>query len=380
MSLIGNRLTLHIGSAVPLPAPPLLTRNLESVQVTQTDEGRSGFQISFLSGRSGPQDLLDDPLVSSPLLQAFNRVILTVTFNVRSRVLMDGIITHQELSSGDAPGTTRVTVTGEDVSVMMDMKDQSAEHPAQPDSAIVTKLIQRYAHYGLVPEVVPPKVIDLPNPIERVPVQQCTDLGYIEELARRNGHVFYVSPGPKRGVNRAYWGPPKRIGVPQKALSVNFGSETNVDSITFDLDALAPELVEGAIQDHRTNRKFQVRTFASLRVPLSAKPHWLVNRRNLRVSRFREVTPGLISASGRAQSQTDRSTDPTLTATGKLDAVRYGDVLEARGTVGVRGAGWSYDGLYYVKKVTHSLRQNEYNQEFTLTRDGLGSLTSAVRP
>ncbi len=380
MSLIGTRLTLLIGTSVPLPAPPLLTRNLESVQVTQTDEGRSGFQISFLAGRSGPQDLVDDPLASSSLLQTFNRVILMVTFNVRPRVLMDGIITHQELSPGEEPGTTRVTVTGEDVSVMMDMKDQSAEHPAQPDPAIVAKLILRYARYGLVPVVIPPRVIDPPIPIERVPVQQCTDLAYVEELGRRHGHVFYVSPGPLPGSNRAYWGPPQRTGAPQKALSVNFGSETNVDSISFNLDALAPELVEGDVQDHRTNQKSPVRTFASLRAPLSAKPHWLVNRSALRVSRFREVTPGFISASGRAQARTDRSTDPTVTATGKLDAVRYGDILEARGTVGVRGAGWSYDGLYYVKKVTHSLRQNQYTQDFTLTRDGLGSLTPVVNP
>jgi hypothetical protein len=284
------------------------------------------------------------------------------------------------LAPGDQPGTTRVTVTGEDVSVMMDLEDQSAEHPAQPDPAIVAKLILRYARYGLVPVIIPPKVIDPPIPIERIPVQQCTDLGYIEELGRRNGHVFYISPGPVPGVNQAYWGPPKRISVPQRALAVNFGSNSNVDSIHFNLDALAPERVEGDVQDHRTNQKFPVRTFASLRPPLSAMPSWLVNFSKTRVSRFRETTPSVVSAFGRAQSRTDLSTDRTVTATGKLDAARYGDILEARGTVGLRGAGWSYDGLYYVKKVTHSLRHNEYSQEFTLTRDGLGSLTPVVRP
>src|SRR6185295_9201781 len=102
-----------------------LTRNLESIQVTETDQGRSGFQLSFLSGRSGPQDVVDDPLLLSPLLRTFNRVTVVVTCNVRPRVLMDGIITNQELAPGEQPGTTRVTVTGEDVSVMMDMKDES---------------------------------------------------------------------------------------------------------------------------------------------------------------------------------------------------------------------------------------------------------------
>ena len=380
MSLLGVRLTLLIGPTVPVPAPPLLTQNLESVEVTHTDEGRSGFQISFLSGRAGLRDVLEDPLVLSPLLRTFNRVILIVTFNIRPQVLMDGIITNLEVEPGEDPGTTRVTLTGEDVSVMMDLQDRSAEHPAQPDPAIVAKLILRYARYGLVPVIVPPKVFDPPLPIERIPVQQCTDLEYIEELGQRHGHVFYISPGPLPGTNRAYWGPPPRLAVPQKALSVNFGSNTNVDSISFNLDSLAPEMVEGSVQDHRTNRKLPVRTFAALRPPLATQPEWLVNRSKIRTSRFREVTPSVVSALGRAQARADLSTDRTLTATGRLDAARYGDVLQARGLVGVRGAGYHYDGLYYVKQVTHALRHHQYTQEFTLTRDGRGSLTPVVRP
>jgi hypothetical protein len=379
VSFLGVRLTLLIGASVPVPAPLVLTENLESVEVTHADEGRSGFQMSFLAGRTGVKDLIDYRLLRNRLLEPYNRVILIVTFNVTPRVLMDGIITSRELTPGDEPGTTRITVTGEDVSVMMDLVERSAEHPAQPDPAIVAKLILRYARYGLIPVVVPPKSIDPPSPTERIPVQQGTDLEYIESLGRRCDHVFFVTPGPAPGINRAYWGPPP-LGAPQKALSVNFGSSTNVDSISFELNALEPENVEGDVQDHRINRKFPVRTFASLRPPLSAMPHWLVHRTHMRISRLREVTPGVVTALGRAQARTDRSNGHTLTATGKLDAGRYGNLLQARGLVGLRGVGWLYDGMYYVKKVTHSIRHHQYSQSFTLTREGLGSLTPVVRP
>jgi hypothetical protein len=273
-----------------------------------------------------------------------------------------------------------LTVTGEDVSLMMDLEEQSAEHPAQPDPAIVAKLILRYARYGLVPFVVPPKVIDPPIPLERVPVQESTDLQYIQELGQRHGHVFYISPGPAPFSNVAYWGPPPRISVLQKALSVDFGSATNVESISFNQNALAPEFVEGEVEDHRTNQRFPIRTFASTRVPLSTQPSWLVNHSKTRISRFRAVTPNVLSAFDQAQSRTDLSTDRTVTASGKLDAARYGDLLQARGIVGVRGVGYSYDGLYYVKQVTHSIRRGEYGQSFTLTRDGIGSTVPVVRP
>ncbi|HEY0558273.1 MAG TPA: hypothetical protein VGG20_28740, partial [Thermoanaerobaculia bacterium] len=115
MSLLGVHLTLLIGPTVAVPAPLLLTQRLESAEVTHTDAGRSGFQLVFQAGRSGPLDLLEDPLLATPLLRTFNRVILIVIFNVRPRVLIDGIITHQELSPSETPGMSKLTVTGEDV-------------------------------------------------------------------------------------------------------------------------------------------------------------------------------------------------------------------------------------------------------------------------
>ena len=45
-----------------------------------------------------------------------------------------------------------------------------------------------------------------------------------------------------------------------------------------------------------------------------------------------------------------------------------------------RGAGFSYDGDYYVKSVTHSIRLGEYKQRFTLTREGIGATVPMVLP
>jgi len=69
-----------------------------------------------------------------------------------------------------------------------------------------------------------------------------------------------------------------------------------------------------------------------------------------------------------------------VTGTGSLDVLRYGRILKPRGLVGVRGAGLAYDGLYYVKSVTHDLKRGEYKQSFTLTRNALVSITPVVPP
>ena len=375
----GVQLTLLIGPTVAVPVPPPVIEALDRIEVTHSDEGRSGFQITFNAGRGGPTGQTDYPLLSLPLLKPFNRVIAVLTFNAVPSVLMDGIITHQQLTPSNDPGASTLTVTGEDVSVMMDLEEKSVEHPAQDETIIALKLIAGYAQFWLIPNVIPPTVIDPPLPIERIPVQQGTDLGYLNQLATRHGYVFYVVPGPAPFVNTAYWGPPVRLGLPQRALSINLGPETNVERLNVRNDGLAPTLVGGQVQDRLTNTTVPVQTVASLRPPLSMQPAWLVNQPNVRRVQFRHSGLTATQAFARAQGVTDASSD-AVTAEGELDGLRYGGMLRARGLVGVRGAGLSYDGFYYVKRVTHTVRREQYTQRFTLTREGVGALTPVVVP
>ena len=58
---------------------------------------------------------------------------------------------------------------------------------------------------------------------------------------------------------------------------------------------------------------------------------------------------------------------------------RYGGLLKARGLVGVRGLGFTYDGLYYVQSVTSSVTRKGFTQKFTATREGTGSTVPVVR-
>jgi hypothetical protein len=378
MSLLGIHVTLLIGPAVPVPAPPPLLEAMKSIEVRHGDDGPSTFQITFHVGRSGPLDLLDYGLLSNPLLKTFNRVIVIVTFGVLPRVLMDGFITNQELSPSNEPGASTLTVTGEDCCVMMDLEERSAEHPAQDETIIANKIILTYAQFGLIPMVIPPLAIDPPIPVERVPVQQSSDMGFLCEMAARHGYVFYVTPGPAPFMNTAYWGPPVRIGFPQKALSVNMGPQTNVQNISFRNNALGPALVEGQVQDRITNQTVPVQTVAPLRIPLSAMPASLTNLPNVRRRKFRASGLNAMQAYGRAQGETDASNDDVVKVTGELDALQYGDFLQSRALVGLRGVGYSYDGFYYVKDVTHLIALGSYTQNFTLTREGLGSLTPVL--
>lgn len=378
MSFLGAYLTLLIGPTVPVPAPLPAMASFERAQVTHSDQGRSGFQLTFRVGRT-TTDLLDYALLASPLLRPMSRVVMLVTFNAIPQVLMDGIITDQQLAPSNTPGESTLTVTGEDVSVMMDLEERSAEHPAQPEAVIALKIIASYAQYGLIPMVIPPPAIDIPLPIERTPVQQGTDLAYLQAMAGRFGYVFYVLPGPAPLTNTAYWGPPVRVGLPQKAISINMGPNSNAEVPSFRYDALATAFVEGQVQDRMANQTLPVRTFASTRLPLASQPAW-ATQPHTRRRQFRQSGLNTMQAFTRAQAETDASTDRVVEVSGTLDAARYEAILQPRGLVGLRGAGYSYDGLYYVQSVTHTISRDEYRQSFVLRREGLGAITPLVRP
>ncbi|MGB3652124.1 MAG: hypothetical protein WBA41_13055 [Rivularia sp. (in: cyanobacteria)] len=373
---IGINLTLKIGQTRPKPAPRVLMDALQSVEVTHSDRGRSGFQIVFGVGRSRT-DIKDYQLLDNPLLKTFNRVILIVTFNATARVLMDGIITNQQLAPSTQPGGSTLTITGEDVSVMMDLEEKSAAHPQQDEPTIARMLISDYSKYGLKPQVIKPSLQERPTKTERIPVQQGTDLEYLKLLAERFAFVFYVEPGPSSGNNTAYWGPPRRGTVIQKALSVNMGSFTNVNSLNFENNALAATTLSGSLQDRRNNKIQKVQEMSSDRPSLAKQPAF--KSRNQRVTQYRETGRNLAQADSRVQAIANRSADDVVKVTGELDTVRYGNILEVREKVGLRGVGYSNDGLYYVKSVTHKISRGEYKQSFTITREGIGTTVKRVK-
>jgi hypothetical protein len=291
-------------------------------------------------------------------------------------VLMDGVITHYQLQPSNEPGRTTLTVIGRDVSVMLDLEEKNESYPNQPDFVIMTRILAAYGQYGLVPVATP--TTDVPIMLERVPRQQETDLRFLQCLARRNGFVFYIEP-LTFGVNQAYFGPENRLGLPQPALSVDFGPSTNVERLDFSNDVLAPVGTQGAFVEPLTKIAIPIPSLPSLRMPpLASSP--APARRTVQLRQSANQSP--IQAALAAVS-TVTTAPEAVRGEGEVDTIRYGSVLRARRLVGVRGAGRSYDGFYYVRRVTHTIERGQtarYTQRFTLSREGTGTLVPVVRP
>lgn len=382
MSLLtGIQLKFLIGAKVPEPAPSLLVNSLQQVEVTHSDKGRSGFQMSFKVGQGGLFDKFGYPLLKSPQLKQFNRVILVVIFNGRSQILMDGMITNLQLMANNQPGGSTLTVTGEDLSLMMDMEEQPDSYEQQSEEQIVKTIIKKYEEYGFVPKVTAPPNEQVPSAKARIRVKVNTDLAYLNHLASRFNYVFYVTPGPKLCENQAYWGRRIRTRNPQPALTFNMGAYTNATSINFRYNALAPETVTGEVLDIKTGEIESINVTESEVKEALARDKALRLQKHLRkvwIQNIKGLTPE--KAQERAQATLDASVEKAVTATGELDTLRYGHILEAHRLVTVRGVGDTYGGLYYVQQVNHTINidAGTYKQKFTLNRSGVGSRTRFV--
>ena len=368
--LLGIRLILLVGDTVPLPPSPSVMEALQEVEVTNDAAQGDGFRLTFKLAK-GP--LLDYDLVQSGAVAPMKRVILGAAFGVVPEVLIDGIITHHQVQPSNEPGQATLTVMGRDLSVLLGLKEKNERFPNQPDFVIFTRIIGQYAQYGLVPAPVPTP--DIPIELERIPRQQETDLAFVQRMAQRNGYVFYVQP-VTFGVNTAYFGPEVRVGLPQPALTVDMGAATNVTSLSFQQDALAPVGTEGRFVEPFFKTALPIPSLPSLKVPpLALSPAPAQRTELARNTANQNPATAAVNLLARAMNAPD-----AVTGSGELDAARYGHALRARGLVGVRGAGLSYDGFYYVRRVTHTIKKGQYTQQFTISREGTGPTLPVVIP
>jgi hypothetical protein len=367
-------LTLMMGPTVAVPVPQPVVDALTGVQVTTTAGQASGFQLSFAVST---QSLLNRVLLPAGFFDPKRRVIVVVVLDGTPTVLMDGVLTRQEVSASDTPGASTLTVTGEDLTLVMDLTEERTCYPGMSAEARVAMICAKYAAYGIVPAPVPTLLMDVPNPAKAIPIQSGTDLSYIQALAAEAGYVFYIDPGPLPGVNVAYWGPEIRVGLPQPALSVNLDAASNVESLGFSFDGQAGRQLTVNITEPFSKRSIPVPipNISLLRPPLAARPAPALREEALDgTAKLNAVQAALLGL-----AQTAQAAD-AVSGQGTLDVLRYGHVLQARRLVFVRGAGLSYDGLYYVKSVTHDIKRGQYRQSFSLARDGLVSLTGRVVP
>jgi hypothetical protein len=372
--LSGLQLSLRIGP-VPVAAPREVADALISAKVIDgSGAAQSGFEMAFeLPVRS--------PLRSLFLLTGgggglpMMRVVLVVTMNGISRSIIDGVVTNVETQPGEG-GVSRLVVKGKDLSALMDVIEiPGLPFPAMPPSARVLLILAKYAVLGVIPMVIPSLADIPPLPMQQIPAQRGSDYAYVKELAEKSGYVFYLEPGPSPGTSKAYWGPEIRVGEPQPALTTGMDAQTNVEELSFNFDKEKKKVPIVFFQESVSKAPIglPIPDVSPLNPPLGLVPPLPPKLHKMKDTAHMSAPEALMAGLAFAGQNSD-----SVFGKGKLDVAKYGRLLKSRQLVGVRGAGLPFNGLYYVKSVTHEIERGSYKQSFSLARNALISTVPSV--
>ncbi len=344
---------------------------------TGSGDAQSGFELTFeLPARSPLRTLflLTGGGGGVPLM----RVVLVVTINGRAESIIDGVATNVETQPGEG-GVGKLVVKGKDLSALMDIIELPGL-PVPGDAAVGARAADPRQVRGARRD-------PDGDPEHRRRSRRCRSSASRSSAAPTTptssawrseaGYVFYLEPGPAPGTSKAYWGPEIRVGAAaagadhrtwmrsptSSSCRFNFDKETQDD---------ADRVLPGARSARRrsafrspTSRRSTRRS--ALVPPLPPKIEKLNDTAHL--SPRAALMTGLAYAGQHSDS---------VFGSGRLDVARYGRLLKSRQLVGVRGAGLPFDGLYYVKSVTHEIERGSYKQSFSLARNGLISTVPTV--
>lgn len=368
----GVQLSLRIGP-VPIPAPREVVESLVKVTVENgSGDAQSGFELSFELPARSPLRTLFLVTGGSTVLM---RVVLVVTIDGKAESIIDGVATNVDTQPGQG-GVARLVVKGKDLSALMDIIElPGVPFPAMPPSLRVLLVLAKYAALGVIPLVIPSLADVPPLPMQQIPQQRGTDYAYVKRLAAEAGYVFYLEPGPTPGTSKAYWGPEIRVGSPQPALTTNMDALTNVEQLSFNFDKERKAMPIVFFQESASKVPIPVPIpdVTPLNPPLGVVPPLPPRIEKLEDTAHLSAPQALLSGLAFAARNSD-----SVFGSGQLDVAKYGRLLKSRQLVGVRGAGLPFDGLYYVKSVTHQIERGSYKQSFSLARNALISTLPTV--
>jgi hypothetical protein len=355
----------------PVPRPVMEALSEVSVRIGSGGAQPSGFDLKFNVSKPS---LITRQLLPSGYFDPPHRVVISANFRGQLTVLMDGVITQQDVVPSDESGRSVLSIKGEDLTRMMDVLDLSGfPYPALPAEGRVLIAVAKYTPvYKIVPLVMPSVLIDVEDPLETIPAQSGTDLTYINALAERVGYTFYLQAGPQPGMSTAYWGPKLRMAIPflprPTPFAIDWDGRSNVESLEFSFDGFKKTqfVVVVKLDTVPVPIPIPVPDVTPLSPPLGKK-----SPLPLKVSPLTGLsgyTPLQAAAIALAKAS---DASMVITGSGSLDVLRYGSILNARTIVQVRGAGITYDGDYFVNTVTHTIKPGSYKQNFTLVRNAL---------
>jgi hypothetical protein len=305
----------------------------------------------------------DLPLLVDGRLDAGSEISVLVPTDSGRQCLVKGPVTGQRIHLQHGGAGSTLIAQGADTTITMDREAKSQVWAGLTDSDAVSSIL---GNYGYVPDVESTTAGHYED--KHTLIQRGTDLYFVQQLARRNGFLFWVTCD-EFGVETAHFKRPPLDDVGDAELIINLDSP-NVQQLDIQWEVERPTSVEAMQLD--LNAKTDIDG------SVSATPQSLLGARGLADITGDTRSQFLTAPSDDAGDLVSRSEGALIEADWfirascqtNLNALRR--LVRAHTVVNLRGAGGRHSGNYFVCAVRHVIDAVSHRMECKLLRNAWG--------
>jgi hypothetical protein len=282
--------------------------------------------------------------------------------------VMQGLISEVNLDFPSDMSAAKVTVVGQDYSLLLDRVRLSALFPTElkesgTDADLVSLLLsgtglQAKAEQG--------------QKLQAFPLKD-TAIKILMERAKANGFELYMRD------RVLHFHASDLGGTPQDPILVYAGQHTNCLTFSLKHDGHRPQKVTVHYAERTGTEAKEFPATPNYR-SLGAEPalHAPMNQPSSSWWLEGASCESESALQAKAQAAANESALGAIVAEGELDGALYGKVLRSMETVTVEGIGSAYASTFYVADVAHTFSAGGYRQRFRLLTHQLGRSPSAV--
>jgi hypothetical protein len=302
----------------------------------------------------------DIPLLADARLDAGSNISVLLPTADGHQCLVKGPVTGQRIGLQHGGAGSTLTVQGSDTSITMDREARSQVWAGLTDSDAVSSIL---ATYGFVPDVESTAASHSED--KHTLIQRGTDLGFVQQLARRNGFLFWLSCD-EFGLETAHFKRPPLDVVGDAELVINL-DPSNLSQLDIEWDVERPTSVESLQLD--LNMKNNIDGGAS------ATPQTLLGDRGLADITGDTRSLYLTAPADDAGDLLSRSegalieSDWFIRAACQASFAVLRQPVRAHQVVNLRGAGSRHSGHYFVSAVRHVIDDASHRMEIELLRN-----------
>lgn len=302
----------------------------------------------------------DLPMLADSRLDPGSEITILVPTDNGTHCLVKGPVTGQRIHFQHGGAGSTLEVQGMDNTIAMDREAKSQVWDGVKDSDAVSAIL---GNYGFTPDV---EATSAQHDADKhALVQRSSDLTFVQQLARRNGCLFWVSCDAS-GVETAHFKRPPLDEQSDVELIINLESP-NIETFDIDWDVERPTSVE--------TLQLDLNTLTDIDGGVDRTPQTLL------------AANGLAAIAGDTHSQfisapSDDGGDLRARAEGaliesdwfirarcaaNLEVLR--DLVRAHSVVTVRGAGSRHSGSYWVNQTEHIIDNVNHRMNIALLRN-----------